>query len=149
MPRKFLNYQRLLASKKLNDPRAIGLAVFIVIVLLVTWSGIKAVESNYKLEKQISALKQQDAVQKLANENLKLQNEYYNSNQYLELAARQNFGLAAPGEKELIVPANVAASYIKNVPSTSAKTASEPASKPPFFIRNFKAWWHFFLGRQS
>lgn len=144
---KLLNNRNFPWAKKLNDPRSIGIAVFVVIALLVTWSGIKAVQSNYKLEKQISGLQQQNDVQKLANQNLKLQNEYYNSNQYLELTARQNFGLAAPGEKELIVPNNVALSYTKNL--TSNNSAKQSVSQSPFFVKNVKAWWNFFLGHQD
>ncbi len=74
------------------------------LVLLISWSGIKAIQTNYGLQKQISGLKQQNAVIRLQNENLALKNQYYNSDQYLELSARQNFGLAVPGEKEINRP---------------------------------------------
>lgn len=142
-----LNYQEWLNRlKKFRDPRKLGLAVFVVIILLVTWSGVKAVEANYKLERQISALQQQNAVQKLKNQNLKLQNNYYNSDQYLKLSARQNLGLGEPGEKLLIVPRNVALSYTKDLPQQNQTKA---ASNEPFFVNNFKAWWSFFLGRQA
>lgn len=134
--------------KQVQDYRTLGLIVFVIIVLLVTWSGFSTVQTNYKLEKQISALRQQNAVQKLADENLKLQNDYYSSNQYLELAARQNFGLADPGESELIVPENVALSYTKPLPNPST-TSVKKSSHQPFFIKNFEAWWNFFLGRQA
>lgn len=136
-------------AKQLSDPRNLGLIAFVIVVLLITWSGFKAVQNNYKLEKQISVLQQQDEVQRLKNQNLKLQNDYYNSNQYLELSARQNFGLAAPGETELIVPRNVAMSYVKNIPNPADSSSHKPTSKSPFFVRNLKAWWNFFLGRQT
>jgi hypothetical protein len=48
----------------------------------------------------------------LQNENDDLKNAYYKSPQYLELSARQNFGLAAPGEKELLVPKAVALAHV-------------------------------------
>lgn len=142
-----INLKKFPRLDQLQDYRTVGIIVFVVIVLLVTWSGIKAVDNNYRLEKQVSALKQQNQVQKLANENLKLQNNYYNSDQYLNLAARQNFGLADPGETELIVPQNVALSYTKDLPNT--KIATIKPSHSPFFVRNFKAWWNFFLGHQA
>jgi cell division protein FtsB len=131
---------------RLRDMRFAGQALFIVIVLLMSWSGVKAIDTNYSLEKQISTLQQQSAVQKLENNNLQLQNQYYNSNQYLELSARQNFGLAAKGETELIVPQNVALSYTVVEPKAPA---SKPASQLPFYARNFQAWVDFFLHRQS
>ncbi len=129
---------------RLRDLRFAGQVLFVVIVLLVSWSGVKAINSNYSLEKQISTLQQQNAIQVLENNNLKLQNQYYNSNQYLELSARQNFGLAAPGETELIVPQNVALSYTAPEPKPPA---SKPTSKQPFYVRNFQAWIDFFLHR--
>src|SRR5665213_2340875 len=89
---------------RLGDIRFAGQVIFVVIVLLISWSGVKSIQANYGLQKQISALKQQNALQKLQNDNLALQNQYYNSNQYLELSARQSFGLAAPGETEVVVP---------------------------------------------
>src|SRR6266480_2531336 len=78
---------------RLSDVRFVGQAVFVVIVLLISWSGVKTIQTNYGLQKQITALNQQNSLQKLRNENLALQNQYLNSNQYLELAARENFGL--------------------------------------------------------
>src|SRR3978361_671678 len=83
--------------RRLNDPRFVGQLIFVVVVLLISWSGVKNIQTNYNLQKQITALNQQNSLQKLRNDNLGLQNQYYNSNQYLELSARQNFGLAAPG----------------------------------------------------
>jgi cell division protein FtsB len=131
---------------QLRDVRFAGQAIFVIVVLLVSWSGVKAIDANYSLEKQISVLQQQNDVQQLENNNLKLQNQYYDSNQYLELSARQNFGLAAPGETELIVPQNVALSY--TVPQPEAPpTKSVVASSA--FERNLKAWVNFFLHRQQ
>jgi cell division protein FtsB len=131
---------------KLNDVRFVGQVLFLVIVLLISWSGVKVIQTNYSLQKQISVLKQQNNLQKLQDENLALQNQYYNSNQYLELSARQNFGLAAPGEKEIVVPQQVALSYTTNLPSTTAATIS-PKSRQPKYQANFESWVNFFLHR--
>lgn len=141
----YKNYYGYLAQ--FRDPRAIGLSVFAVIVLLISWSGVKAIQTNYDLQKQISRLQQENQVQELKNKNLQLQNEYYNTNQYLELEARQNFGLGAPGEKELLVPESVALANVVNLPST--RTAPKASSKEPFYQRNFQAWMDFLADRQS
>jgi cell division protein FtsB len=134
--------------RRLNDPRFVGQLIFVVIVLLVSWSGVKSIQTNYGLQKQITALNQQNSLQQLQNDNLALQNQYYNSNQYLELSARQNFGLAAPGEKEVIVPASVAQAYTVNLPGTAAPDAGTKA-KQPAYQRNFRSWVDFFLHRQN
>jgi cell division protein FtsB len=129
---------------QLRDVRVAGQVLFVVVVLLISWSGVKAIDANYVLQKQIAALEQQNAVQQLENSNQKLQNEYYNSDQYLELSARQNFGLAVPGEKEIIVPKSVAMSYI--VPESNPPKLA-PAGKQPLYQRNLEAWLNFFLHR--
>ena len=148
---KIKQYQTTLfsAAASLKDLRVVGLMVFLVIVLLVSWSGVKAIETNYGLQKQISKLQQENAVKKLANQNLKLQNEYYKTPQYLELAARQDFGLAAAGETVLVVPRHVAMANTVDVPkpSTGAKPAQK--EKTSMYERNFNAWLDFLFHRQD
>lgn len=133
--------------KRLSDVRFAGQVVFVVIVLLISWSGIKTIQTNYSLQKQISALRQENDVQKLKNTNLALQNQYLNSNQYLELTARQNFGLANPGEKEVIVPEAVALAYTSDA-AMPLQAPSADAHRPGY-QRNFESWVDFFLHRQN
>jgi cell division protein FtsB len=140
--------QRVLQfADRLRDVRFAGLMLFLVVVLLISWSGVKSIQSNYELQKQISALQQQNEVQKLTNTNLKLENEYYNTSSYLDLQARLNFGLAAPGEKEIVVPKTVALSYTVDPPKP--EVATKPSDKQPKAQRNFEAWVNFFLHRQN
>ena len=148
MPYKIRKYLQALYPHiyRFRDVRFLGQLAFIVIVLLVSWSGVKAIDANYVLQRQISVLQQQNDVQQLENNNMKLQNQYYNSDQYLELSARENFGLAAPGEKEIVVPQNVALSY--TVPEPKAPP-SKPQVQEPTYERNIQAWIDFFLRRQS
>ena len=74
----------------LRDVRNVGLLVFTVIVLLISWSGVKSIQTNYGLQKQIAQLQQEDQVQTLENDDQALQNQYYNTSQYLEITAREN-----------------------------------------------------------
>jgi cell division protein FtsB len=140
---------------QLHDVRSLGLIVFAAIALLVTWSGAKAIQSNYKLEQQISDLQQQDDLQQLENDNQQLKNQYYNTPQYLELAARQNFGLAAPGETELLVPKSVAMAYVKGLNKVTADASdttnlsSEASKHQPLYQRDLQAWVDFFLHRST
>lgn len=133
-------------TQQLGDIRFTGRIIFIIVVLLITWSGVKSVQTNYKLQKQISVLKQQNSVQELKNNNLKLQNDYYATNQYLELSARQNFGLGLPGEKMLIVPPSVALTYTVDIPNAKTETAE---SKQPAYQKNIQSWVNFFLHRPN
>jgi cell division protein FtsB len=131
----------------LRDVRNVGLLVFTVIVLLISWSGVKAVQTNYGLQKQIAQLQQENAVQNLEDTNLALQNQYYTTNQYKEVTARQNLGLGMAGETELLVPRGVALEHTVQQPSAAAVTSQVP--KQPFWQRNFQAWINFFLHRGS
>lgn len=133
--------------RRLNDVRFLGQIIFVVIVLLISWSGIKTIQTNYGLQKQITAINQQNDLQKLKNDNLELNNKYFESSQYLDISARQNFGLAAPGEKVIVVPESVAMANTIDVPSISKD--AETTARQPAYQRNFQSWVDFFLHRQD
>lgn len=130
----------------LRDPRSIGLIVFGFISLLVTWNTLDAIQTNYTLQKQIARIEQQTKIHELENANLKLKNEYLNTDQYLELTARRQFGKALEGEKVLLVPKEVALSKTVDVKEGPPISADEPSHKP-FYQRNFEAWMEFLFHR--
>jgi len=136
-------------TDQLQDVRVLGLLTFMVIVVLIAWSGANAIDTNYGLQRQISQFEQQNQVKELANTNLQLQNEYFNSSQYLELAARQNFGLAMPGETELIVPTTVALAHTVDLQNSEQQQSAKTSAKQPSYQRNFQAWINFFLHRPT
>lgn len=131
----------------LRDIRTLGILVFVVVLLVMTWSGIKVVDTNYGLQKQINEMQQKTDVAKLQNETLKLRNEYYATKTYEELSARQNFGLALPGETEVLVPKEVALAKITPVQETDA--AVKDTGDTPFYKKNFRDWMTFFLHREN
>ncbi|OVE79485.1 hypothetical protein BVY00_00250 [bacterium G20] len=147
MLQRLKNFWKSNKRKQLTDVRSIGLYIFAVVVLAITWSSVKTLQTNYELQKQISTLHQQNDVLKLQNENVDLQNKYFQTDQYLELAARQYFGLAAPGEKILLVPKDVALKYVDPTlsPQTILKASQDNRSK---YAKNFQAWLDFLLGRR-
>ncbi len=134
-------------ASRFRDVRFTGLILFAVVVLLISWSGVKVIETNYNLQKQISALQQKVAIAGLQNDNQQLQNEYYNTSQYLELSARENLGLGAPGERELIVPTSVAMAHTVNPPAAAAQSTT--TTSKPFYQRNLQAWKDFFTHTQN
>jgi cell division protein FtsB len=146
MLQKIKSFQNSEFYKALGDVRNIGLLAFGVIALLVTWSGIKVVQTNYDLQKQISAMQQQNEVKRLENGNMALQNQYLQSDQYLELAARRHFNKAAPGEKLLIVPKSVALAHTVDIKIPSVITP-EQGDVSPWYEKNFNAWLDFLLHR--
>lgn len=134
-------------AAQLRDLRVVGLLLFLVILILVSWSSVKTIETNYALQKKIARLQQENAIKKLANENSKLENEYFNTPQYLEIAARQDFGLAAPGETVLNVPRAVAMAQTVDLVTPKALELQAPPEGSRF-QQNFQAWMDFFFHRQ-
>ncbi len=142
---KIKNLPKSSVLETLSDVRNIGLMVFGVIALLVTWSGIKVVQSNYNLQKQISAMQQENDVRRLENSNIALRNQFLGTDQYLELAARKQFNKGSLGEKLLIVPESVAMEHSIELPAEEAKPgeAGSVIDEGPWYERNFNAWMDF------
>ena len=141
-----LNSQKI---RRLTDVHNVPLYIFAIIVLAITWSGIKTAQTNYDLEKKISTLKQQNAVLQLQNDNTSLQDKYFQTDQYLDLAARQDLGLAAPGEQVMLVSKSTALKYVDQslVPAGSSNATSGVASQSKY-IKNLEDWRDFLLGRK-
>ncbi len=133
-------------ARVFQDVRALGIVMFLVIALLISWSGIKVIETNYGLQKEIAQAQQENEVRKLENRNLALENQYFETDEYLELEARKNFGLAAPGETVLVVPKQVA---LKNIISTEGTTTSGVKKEvpKPVWQQNIDDWASFLLNR--
>ncbi len=152
MLEKIKKYYNSPLIKQFGDVRNLGMIAFGIIALLVTWSSVKVVQTNYGLQKQLSAMQQQNDVQQLANNNLKLKNQYYQTDQYLELSARRHFNKAAPGETLVIVPKEVALRHTIDVPEpptlTDSVLATDKASGGSV-QRNFNAWLDFLFHRQT
>lgn len=134
--------------REMRDVRVLGLTVFVGIALLVTWSGVGIIQTNYALQQRISRLEQENALQALENSTLGLRNEYYNTDQYLELQARKQFSRGAPGEKLLLVPRDVALRSSKDFPEPEEKQIEKKPSKPKY-QQNFEAWMEFLFRRNA
>lgn len=145
---KIKNYQNNPYLKQLKDIRTLGMVAFAVVTVLVTWSGVQVVQTNYELRQQIVELEQENEVRRLENANMRLRNEYYNTDHFLELAARRQFAKAAPGETLIIVPKEVALGYAAETPQELQEdTDSRQPEHKSKYQENFEAWMNFFLNR--
>lgn len=134
-------------ARQLSDVRIVGLLAFGIVVLLVTWSTLNVLQTNYDLQKKEAELRQKNQVRKLENENLKLKNVYLETNEYLELTARRQFNKAAPGEKLYIVPKEVAMSRTVELPKTQEQIAKEQTLQKSKYHQNLNDWLDFLLNR--
>lgn len=135
--------------KPFLDVKIGGLVLFGVIVLLVSWSGLSVLQNNYELEKELSQLKQRTEVQRLENDNLRLRNQYFESEQYLELSARRQNGRAAAGETVYLVPQSVALGKTIDITPEKAATTQEVKDTRPTYQKNLSDWMNFFLHKDS
>lgn len=134
---------------QLRDVRVLVFLVFGVLVVMATWSGIRVIETNYRLERQIARLQQEITVAELENSNVQLRNEYLNTDEYLELQARKQYSKGLPGETLVLIPKEVALEYVSSddsVESDRAATVQAIQSKP-WYQQNLEAWRDFLLGR--
>ena len=135
-------------AKRLTDLRYLGQVIFVIVLLLVSWSTTKAIQSNYELQKTVAEKQKQNELQKLRNENLKIKNQYLQTDEYLELTARKQLGLAAPGEKLVIIPKETALKYTTESSFKSdEKIAQENEENKPGYQKNLEAWGKFFFRR--
>jgi hypothetical protein len=89
------------------------------------------------LERQVSSARLANDLIKLQNDNLRLTQNYYQTNEFLELQARTLLNKAEPGEHLVILPAN-------NAPART-DTAVAPTPEPS----NFAQWLEFLFGKQN
>lgn len=150
MPEKLQDYQEKAMQfiMQFSDVRKLGTLVFVVIALLITWSGVKVITTNYALQKDIAIMEQQNEVRRLQNRNLELENKFYETDEYLELEARRHFGKALPGETVWVVPRDVALRYVSE-PTREAANDETITQRPNGARANFNAWLDFLLHRRS
>jgi cell division protein FtsB len=116
------------------------LLVALLITMSWVWGTVQAIQQNFELQQQVDSIGQEISFQELENQTLQFENQYYNSNEYLELSARDHLNKANPGEKLLILP-----------PTTvSDKTAQEQQPVTPISQRSdFQQWMYFLFGNKS
>jgi cell division protein FtsB len=133
--------------KELLSTKNLGLYLFLIVSLSVAWSTARIIQKNYDLQKQITTLSQEVALQEQINQNQKLKNQYFETDAYLELAARKYFLKGLPGERLYAVPKEVAMSKITAMPTQEKEQTNSP-KKTLFFVKNWQDWLKFLQGQQ-
>ena len=107
------------------------------------WGSLGVMQRNYNLQKEIDYKKQQLQLTQLQRDNFSLQQNYYKTPEYQQLAVRDALGLVLPGEKALILPANSAAAIAQDKVKTTAPLASSVPTS------NLEQWVNFLFGGYS
>lgn len=135
--------------KKFTDVRVIGLFMFGLVVLLITWSSFRVLQVNYELQKKEAYLRQKNEITKLENENLKLKNTYLETDEYLELTARRQFNKAIDGETLYLIPKEVAMSKTIDTPQDKAEEEAAKSADKSKYRQNLEEWMNFLFKTDS
>ena len=118
----------------------------ILIAAMITcgwiWGSLGVMQRNYALQKELDDKKRELIVSQLAVDNAKLEQRYYNTVEYKELAVRERLGLGLSGERVLILPAN-SDEVIKSDDNTQTSTVKVTQQS------NFEQWMNFLFGGNS
>ena len=116
-----------------------------MIALGLGWNTISAMQRNYRLQQKYDQLQAEVELQELRNQNLKYNIAYLKTDDYLELAARDKFSRALPGETMVYLPSAAAATQAPVAKSTVVKKAVQPKG----WRANVQSWWQFLQGRDE
>lgn len=117
----------------------------LLIALGLGWNTITAMQKNYRLQQKYDRLKAEVELNELENQNLKYNIAYLKTDDYLELAARDKFSKALPGETLVYLPGSGSAKQAPVAKSTVKKT--KPVSKG--WRGNLQSWIKFLQGKES
>ena len=113
--------------------------------MVLGWNTVTAMQKNYRLQQKYDALKAEVELNELQNQNLKYTIAYLKTEDYQELAAREKFNKAFPGENLVYLPGNGAATQAPVVKSATAAAKQKSTG----WKANVQAWWHFLQGKQT
>ena len=108
---------------------------------MITSATIKQIDRNHQLEALVAERNRQQTFLEQQIANQKLENQFYQTDYYLELEARRQFGLVAKGESLIILQRRQINDQLAN---WSDKSGSLPTGVTP---SNWQLWWQFFWGR--
>ncbi len=112
-----------------------------VFCLIWTWGSISSMSRNWSLAQQLMNKQREKALLELEVETLELENEYYASTEYQELAARKYQGKMLPGENMIYLPPNSETARNKH---RTTSDSNEIASTDE--MSNFEQWMAFLFG---
>lgn len=109
------------------------------------WGSLNVMQRNYNLQKELSLKQRELQVIQLETTNLELEQKYYRTQEYQELAARSSgLNLTEPGEKVLILPANSQAAINADKETSAAQNTQTTGE-----ASNFQKWINFLFGGSS
>ena len=117
-----------------------NVVMFVGLLIAVGWvfGSLQVMQRNYMLQKELEDKSRQLIVSELDAYSAELEQKYFQTEEYKELAVRQRLGLGLPGESVLIL----AKDNIDDVIESNKSSASTRVSD----VSNFDQWLDFLFG---
>ena len=141
---KKINIRRLIYQFR-HEYCTLNNAVIVVGLIIASgwvWGSLDVMQRNYKLQKELDDKSRQLIVAQLDMETAKLEQRYFKTLEFQELAAREHLNLVSPGESVLILPENSDKAKSADKTTTTKTTDEVP-------ISNFGQWVNFLFGGNS
>ena len=103
----------------------------IIVCCFFAWGLISSISRNWELEEKLNEHKLTAIKTQIEVEKLKLEQQYYQTDEYQELVARQKLGKMMPGETMVVLPQN--SERARNKYANLGDTEAEEKS-------NFEQW---------
>lgn len=138
---KKINIRRIVYAlrHKYMTPNAFFIVFALIVALNWAWGALSMMERNYNLQKDLDNKTRELQLAQLETTSLDLEKRYYQTREYQELAAREDLGLALPGERVLILPPNTVGALADDSTSVQTTVATEAES-------NLAQWVNFLFG---
>ena len=127
----------------------IVIGVALLIAAGWAWGSITTMQRNFSLQKEVDAEQRQLELTDLEVQTLQYQQNYYKSDEYKDLSAREHLGLASPGEKVLFLPPNSAAVKHESEQQKDETAATATRPVPGSAPSNLEQWINFFSGASA
>ena len=120
----------------------ISLVIAGVIAASWIWGSVATLQKNYAYQREVDENAYTIELMKLQNKNYEYMQAYYRSDEFLELSAREQLGLAKPGEKLVLLPSS------EHITDTTA--SSQPALPATADTEsNASKWFQLLFGKRT
>jgi hypothetical protein len=116
-----------------------------VVAGALMWNTVVAMQKNYRLQQKFNRLTAEVELQEIENQNLKYQITYLKTDGFLELAARDKFNKAAPGETLVYLPGS--GEEERSVVAVSQ--APKQPERQTGWRANLQSWRQFLSGQNA
>lgn len=116
--------------------------IAVVFCLIWTWGSISAMSRNWSLAQELMNRQRERALLELEVETLELENDYYASDEYQDIAARKYQNKKSPGETMIYLPKNSEEAIAKD----TGEDSDEGENIATVAMSNFEQWMAFLFG---